>query len=121
MGTVGLLISNLSSGLPWPHRLLLVVAGPVDGILTALFLDVVGVSTLSALVGGFVGGSLSLLFVQPMVMPQRLLVWRLARENLRRRKRQTALLVAGLIIASAIITSSLGGGRFLGRHGGVGG
>ena len=107
MGTVGLLISNLTSGLSWPHRLLLVVAGPVDGILTALFLDVVGVSTLSALVGGFVVGSLSLLFVQPMVMPQRLLVWRLARENLRRRKRQTALLVAGLIIASAIITSSL--------------
>jgi hypothetical protein len=51
MGTVGLLISNLTSGLSWPHRLLLVVAGPVDGILTALFLDVVGVSTLSALVG----------------------------------------------------------------------
>jgi hypothetical protein len=34
-------------------------------------------------------------------------VWRLAKENVLRRKRQAALLMAGLVIASAIITSSL--------------
>ena len=35
------------------------------------------------------------------------MVWRLAKENILRRKRQAALLMAGLVIASAIITSSL--------------
>ena len=52
-------------------------------------------------------GLVSMMFLQPMVLPQRLLVWRLAKENLLRRRRQTALMVAGLVIASAIITSSL--------------
>ncbi len=107
LGVGALLLSNHAGGLPWSHRLVLVVAGPVDGVLSALLLDLVGVSTTTAIVGGFVGGALSLLFMQPMFMPQRLMVWRMARENLRRRKRQTALLIAGLVIASAIITSSL--------------
>ena len=44
---------------------------------------------------------------QPLLVPQRLVVWRLAKENIFRRKRQAALLMAGLVIASAIITSSL--------------
>ncbi|DAC52092.1 MAG TPA: ABC transporter permease, partial [Candidatus Poseidoniales archaeon] len=44
---------------------------------------------------------------QPLLVPQRLVVWRLAKENILRRKRQAALLMAGLVIASAIITSSL--------------
>ena len=107
LGVGALLLSNHAGGLTWSHRLVLVVAGPVDGVLSALLLDLVGVSTTTAIVGGFVGGALSLLFMQPMFMPQRLMVWRMARENLRRRKRQTALLIAGLVIASAIITSSL--------------
>ena len=41
------------------------------------------------------------------IVPQRLVVWRLAKENILRRKRQAALLMAGLVIASAIITFSL--------------
>ena len=45
--------------------------------------------------------------VQPLLVPQRLVVWRLAKENILRRKRQAALLLAGLVIASAIISSSL--------------
>ena len=38
-------------------------------------------------------GLVSMMFLQPMVLPQRLLVWRLAKENLLRRRRQTALMV----------------------------
>ena len=45
--------------------------------------------------------------MQPLLVPQRLVVWRLAKENILRRKRQAALLMIGLIIASAIISSSL--------------
>ena len=45
--------------------------------------------------------------VQPLLVPQRLIMWRLAKENILRRKRQAALLMAGLVIASAIISSSL--------------
>ncbi len=107
LGIGTLLISNHASGMSWFNRGLLVIAGPVDGVLSALFLHWLDVGSPTVLVGGFVAGTLSLLFVQPMLIPQRLLVWRLARENLRRRKRQTALLMAGLVIASAIITSSL--------------
>ena len=107
LGVGALLLSNHAGDLRRSHRFLLLVAGPVDGVLSALLLDLLGVSTTTALVGGFVGGVLSMLFIQPMFIPQRLMVWRLARENLRRRKRQTALLIAGLVIASAIITSSL--------------
>ena len=66
-----------------------------------------GLSAVTAVAGGFLLGTLSMMFVQPLLLPQRLLVWRLARENMVRRKRQSALMLAGLIIASAIITSSL--------------
>lgn len=89
------------------QRALLLFGGPVDGMLTFALLSWLDLSTANGLAGGVLVGLLSMMFLQPMVLPQRLLVWRLAKENLLRRRRQTALMVAGLVIASAIITSSL--------------
>ena len=66
-----------------------------------------GASDLTVAAGTVLFGTMSMLFVQPLLVPQRLLVWRLAKENIRRRKRQSALMIAGLVIASSIITSSL--------------
>ena len=102
-----LLVARRWSQLPWSHRVLLLIAGPIDGVLTGLLLSWLGASTLTMAVGGLLVGIMSMLFVQPMLVPQRLLVWRLAKENIRRRKRQSALMIAGLVIASAVITSSL--------------
>ena len=76
-------------------------------MLTFALLMWLGLSVTNGLAGGVLMGLVSMMFLQPMVLPQRLLVWRLAKENLLRRRRQTALMVAGLVIASAIITSSL--------------
>ena len=91
----------------WGQRLLLLLTGPVDGLLVGLFLAWLGASDLTVAAGAVLFGTMSMLFVQPILVPQRLLVWRLAKENIRRRKRQSALMIAGLVIASSIITSSL--------------
>ena len=107
LSTTGLVLFGRWRQTSWSTRALLLVAGPVDGTLAMLLLSWLGVSTLTAVVGGLLFGVLSMLFVQPLLLPQRLLVWRLARENMLRRRRQSALMIAGLVIASAIITSSL--------------
>ena len=107
MSTVGLVLFSRWNQLSWSTRIIVIITGPVDGFLGVLLFNWMGVSSLSATMGGLLVGIMSMLFVQPLVLPQRLLVWRLARENMVRRKRQSALMIAGLIIASAIITSSL--------------
>ncbi|MEJ6715839.1 MAG: ABC transporter permease [Euryarchaeota archaeon] len=84
------------------------VAVPVlDAGVSFMVLDWCSVEGATRWVGAFSFGILSLVFVQPLLVPQRLVVWRIARETVLRRKRQAALLMVGLIIASAIITSSL--------------
>ena len=66
-----------------------------------------GITGLTLWVGAFCIGIISHILVQPLLVPQRLVMWRLAKENILRRKRQAALLMAGLVIALAIISSSL--------------
>ena len=78
-----------------------------DGGLAFALLSAFSVDGATRFVGAFSFGLLSMIFVQPLLVPQRLVVWRIARETVLRRKRQAALLMLGLIIASAIITSSL--------------
>ncbi len=107
MSTVSVYLSGRWGEASWSTRLLLLVSGSVDGTLGLALLSWLGLSSATAVAGGFLIGTLSMMFVQPLLLPQRLLVWRLARENMVRRKRQSALMLAGLIIASAIITSSL--------------
>ena len=107
MSTVGLVLFGRWKQQNWSVRLIVVITGPVDGALGVFLLHWIGLSTQTSIMGGLLVGIISMLFVQPLVLPQRLLVWRLARENMVRRKRQSALMIAGLVIASAIITSSL--------------
>ena len=107
LSVASLFLSSRFSSLSWTARLILMFGPAVDAILGLYLLNWMGLSSLNAVMGGILFGILSLTFLQPFFMPQRLVVWRLAKENIRRRKRQSVLMVAGLIIASAIITSSL--------------
>ena len=52
-------------------------------------------------------GIISNLLIQPMLSPRRLMVFRLSWQQVLRRPRQAALMMAGLLVASSIITSSL--------------
>ena len=88
-------------------RLLLFVTPLADGLLSYFVLIWFGYSGSIPLIGGLMFGILSLLGVQAIVSPRRLVAFRLAWQQLVRKKRQTALLMAGLMIGSAIISSSL--------------
>ena len=88
--------------------LALLVGGPIfDSIIAFWLFELLGVSGPTLWVGALCIGIISHILVQPLLVPQRLIMWRLAKENILRRKRQAALLMAGLVIASAIISSSL--------------
>jgi len=52
-------------------------------------------------------GIISSMLLQPIFSPRRLVVFRLSWQQVRRRPRQAALMMAGLLVASSIITSSL--------------
>ena len=86
---------------------LLISAPVVDSALAFWLFGLMGITGLTLWVGAFCIGIISHILVQPLLVPQRLVMWRLAKENILRRKRQAALLMAGLVIASAIISSSL--------------
>ena len=89
-------------------KISLLILGPVvDASIAYLFLDWCSVSGITLWAGAFSFGVISHVFLQPLLIPQRLVVWRLATQNILRRRRQAALLMVGLIIASAIITSSM--------------
>jgi len=86
---------------------LLIFAPVVDAYIAYFFLNWISVSGATLWAGSFALGVMSHILLQPMLVPQRLVVWRLATKNIVRRKRQAALLMVGLIVASAIITSSM--------------
>ena len=89
-------------------KICFLIVGPVvDALLGYLLLDWLSISGLTLWAGAFALGMTSHVLMQPLLVPQRLVVWRLAKQNILRRKRQAALLMVGLIIASAIITSSM--------------
>ena len=52
-------------------------------------------------------GILSCMLIQPMLSSRRLVIFRLSWQQVKRRPRQAALMMAGLLVASSIITSSL--------------
>ena len=96
-------VRQLSKGV-----LALLVGGPIfDSIIAFWLFELLGISGPTLWVGALCIGIISHILVQPLLVPQRLIMWRLAKENILRRKRQAALLMAGLVIASAIISSSL--------------
>jgi len=88
-------------------KLLLIIGPVVDALIAYLVFDWLDITGITLWVGALSIGLISHVLAQPLLVPQRLVVWRLAKENIWRRKRQAALLMAGLVIASAIITSSL--------------
>ena len=74
------------------------VLGPViDAIIAYWILEFCQISGLTLWIGAVCFGLLSHVLMQPLSVPQRLVVWRLAKENILRRKRQAALLMIGLI------------------------
>ncbi|WP_438994959.1 FtsX-like permease family protein [Poseidonia sp.] len=107
LSAVALLAAGRISSISWPSKIALLFGPSVDAFLILWFLLWLGLSTVNAFMGGLLAGIISLTLLQPLLIPQRLVVWRLAWENIRRRRRQSVLMVAGLVIASSIITSSL--------------
>ena len=74
----------------------LLIATPVaDSIIAFWIFQWLGVSGITLWVGSLCIGIISHVLAQPLLVPQRLVVWRLAKENIFRRKRQAALLMAG--------------------------
>lgn len=86
---------------------IIVIVPFLDTILSYFVLDWFGLGSSTIFVGSAMFGILSLLGVQALLSPRRLLVFKLAWQQIRRRQRQAALLMAGLMIGSAIISSSL--------------
>jgi ABC-type lipoprotein release transport system permease subunit len=88
------------------HQAMVGAFSVVDTALSVLLLSFLPISNLSLTLAGIVLGLVSLTGFQAILIPQRQMVWRVAFENIRRRKRQATLLVAGFIISSAILSSS---------------
>ena len=88
-------------------RLLIVLTPVADGLLTYFILTWFEYSSTLSFVGGLMFGIVSLLGIQALMSSRRLLAFRLAWQQLNRKKRQAALLMAGLMIGSAIVSSSL--------------
>lgn len=86
---------------------IIVIVPFLDTVLSYFVLDWLGLGLSTVVVGSAMFGVLSLLGVQALLSPRRLLVFKLAWQQIRRRQRQAALLMAGLMIGSAIISSSL--------------
>lgn len=89
------------------NRAIIIIVPLLDSILSYFALEWLGLGQMTVFVGSAMFGVLSLLGVQALLSPRRLLVFKLAWQQIRRRQRQAALLMAGLMIGSAIISSSL--------------
>jgi len=98
---------GLRRGCSRGSRALIVLAPLVDGLLSYFIIDWLGFTPMNGFVGGLMFGFLSLFGVQAILSSRRLLAFRLAWQQLLRKKRQAALLMAGLMIGSAVISSSL--------------
>ena len=93
-------------GRSW-YFVVLVIGPVIDAWLVLILLQWLQLSVPATWGSALVVALLSHILMQPLLSPRRLLIWRLALQQVTRRKRQTALMMAGLLIASAIITSSL--------------
>ena len=110
------LISPISVSTAWSLRndvnhywkTILIGLGPViDAWIVWFFISLFDLSLVATWSSVFAFGIMSNLLIAAILSPRRLLVFRLAMQNIRKRSRQSALLVAGLLVTSAIITSSL--------------
>ncbi len=84
------------------------IFGPViDAWLAWLILTWLDFSFMAVWGCTLAAGVFSNMLLQPMLSPRRLMVFRFSWQNIVRHKRQAALMMGGLLIASSIITSSL--------------
>jgi putative ABC transport system permease protein len=86
---------------------ILVFAPIIDAWLVWLALDWFGMGFVATWGCTLSAGIISSMLLQPLLSPRRLVVFRLSWQQIRRRPRQAALMMAGLLVASSIITSSL--------------
>ena len=110
------LIFPISASAAWSLRkdvekkwqTLVICIGPViDAWFVWLLLDWLNFGFVATWGCTISAGLISNLLIQPMLSPRRLMVFRLSWQQVLRRPRQAALMMAGLLVASSIITSSL--------------
>ena len=110
------LITPISATAAWSLRrdvekkwqtLVLYVGPIIDAWLVWLLMDWLGFGFVATWGCTLSAGIISNLLIQPMLSPRRLMIFRLSWQQVLRRPRQAALMMAGLLVASSIITSSL--------------
>ena len=110
------LISPISGSTAWSLKdnvekkwqILVLYVGPIiDAWFVWLLMDWLGFGFAATWGCTISAGIISNLLIQPMLSPRRLVVFRLSWQQVVRRPRQAALMMAGLLVASSIITSSL--------------
>ena len=89
-------------------QILVLYVGPIiDAWFVWLLMDWLGFGFVATWGCTISAGIISNLLIQPILSPRRLMVFRLSWQQVVRRPRQAALMMAGLLVASSIITSSL--------------
>ena len=110
------LITPISASTAWILRgdverkwqILILYVGPIiDAWFVWLMMDWLDFGFVATWGCTISAGIISNLLIQPMLSPRRLMVFRLSWQQVLRRPRQAALMMAGLLVASSIITSSL--------------
>ncbi len=110
------LITPISGSLAWSlrndlerkwHILLLYAVPIIDAWLVYLLMNWLEMGFASTWGCTISGGIISSLLIQPILSPRRLAVFKISWQQVLRRPRQAALMMAGLLVASSIITSSL--------------
>lgn len=110
------LITPISATSAWVLRndvqkfwqtLILYIGPIIDAWFVWLLLDWLEMGFVSTWGCTISAGIISSMLLQPIFSPRRLAVFRLSWQQVRRRPRQAALMMAGLLVASSIITSSL--------------
>ena len=110
------LITPISATSAWVLRndvqklwqtLILYIGPIIDAWFVWLLLDWLEMGFFSTWGCTISAGIISSMLLQPIFSPRRLAVFRLSWQQVRRRPRQAALMMAGLLVASSIITSSL--------------
>ncbi|MEC7178937.1 MAG: hypothetical protein VXW28_06555, partial [Candidatus Thermoplasmatota archaeon] len=110
------LITPISASAAWTLRkdvekkwqILLLYIGPIiDAWFVWLLMDWLDFGFVATWGCTISAGIISNLLIQPMLSPRRLMIFRLSWQQVSRRPRQAALMMAGLLVASSIITSSL--------------
>ena len=91
---------------PW-HVVILGIGPIIDSWLVWLLLTWLEMGVFATWGCVISAGIISCILLQPLFSPRRLAIFRLAWQQVIRRPRQAALLMAGLLVASSIITSSL--------------